>query len=242
MPPILSFVIGIFSQANNHQIKVHDCLIKAAGNVTGIAVNEDGSGADREHYNLKVWGCDVGLSAYLSAATTGASLFRNIECYNNDYAVLLTDSISCTFKNVSGHSSLFDDWLRTGAGQGTLQNCADSDDSINTQGFNDTNTVPNIVPANEYSSLDETNSNFLKIVPVSQLYKAGISVESGFDIQGWPRPKATGEYAIGSHELASGPGIYDLNSEDIQANPKEGIGPLGTQFTNIPVAIDTETT
>ena len=126
--------------------------------------------------NCKLWGHQVSGINYATYNTSDPTKHPIIEncTINNDLAVSIgisnelalpaAERYPLTVKNTVSHSASLGgaDWdvedsTAPGAGYVNVTYCADSDNSL-AYGTNNTN---NIVPANEFWSLDDTNDNFL---------------------------------------------------------------------------------
>ena len=82
----------------------------------------------------------------------------------------------------------------------TLNNCA-VDDTISVN-YTKNNCLENIIAANEFVSLDDTNEDYLKPKSTSQIGISGAVPSVAFeDIDGNPIPDRNGNYPIGCHAL-----------------------------------------
>jgi len=104
----------------------------------------------------------------------------------------------------------------------TFENCTADDGTItsNHPFSTITDCIENITPADEFISLDETDSDYLQLKTTSQLADAGTAptYAGGEDILGNDRPNGSGDYAIGCHEIVT------VNTEGYKAIPKYRVG------------------
>jgi hypothetical protein len=156
-------------------------------------------------YNLK-----VGLSAAPNDIHNGTNLIvENCTIYNCGKGVTLWTSTSTryvTIKNTVSFGNTTNDWYCSGGASyafNQLLNCADTDGSIATCGATYSNRVT-AVTSSEFTSVDPTSANFLKIPTNKRLYGVGLTTgllsANTSSIEGYPRPNVFGVVSIGAHE------------------------------------------
>jgi hypothetical protein len=204
--------IGIFPILGANQIKMYNCLI--ANFTTGIEVSHYNTTLKNIGYieNCSIYNCQIGINLHVGASNT-------------------TSTWHIEFKNIVAAGNSIKDFANTGTGSNaynTVTNCADSDNSIASCGAILSNNIANIIPADEFKSLNYANIDFLKLKetadfignPLSvyvsdvvsinstlsgtgQLYQAGttnISAWNTEDLAGNQRPDSSGKVSIGAYE------------------------------------------
>ncbi len=143
---------------------LHHLFFKGNGSTTrgDVAWGSGTSNLTLTAYDIKMWDMLVGIDLDITtvSAVRRTRYFENITMYNCVNGYYTTDNVWNLFnlKNIVIAGSSGTDWPTQHA-QLTITNCADSDGSLTTG----VNTQSNIVPADEFVSLDDTVNDFLKL-------------------------------------------------------------------------------
>jgi len=166
--------------SNFCQVIIKNCIIQGVGGNWlsfdfGVLLYSNKGSSKNQMYNCKIYNCGcagIGLTGWAHAVESGSTI-ENCTVYNcgnyNSGGPLHYHGIGSwlySMKNISfsnvvscNNNAVYRDWedtipLLSG---NSITNCADSDNSIP---FG-TNNLNNIIPANEFVSLSDTNSRFL---------------------------------------------------------------------------------
>lgn len=205
-------------------------LDKSGGGDTVIDILRD-SDIIKMSY-CKIYNMRNGLRFNINTGSGGFKtqdkIFEDIDIYNCYTGVRISTlfNFKVRMRNIVAGGSENKDWTDDGGNLSdwNLYSCADSDDSMSVIAFNvNNNPQPNIIPADEYISLN-LDSGFLKLkrgiyfpggiyTPGSlRLGQTGVppTLSLTEDIAGESVPGVDGSYSIGSHqqlyEIVSGSG------------------------------------
>jgi len=189
---------------------------------TSIVILFDSNMHDRQthkYWNLKIWDASTGFFlGCIGSASIVIPTVENVSMYDMTLHGVWASDAPLIGKNivVTGNPGLnFKNDNLGFFGFSDLQNCACTDTSLTDEfGIEATNSQEEIVLADEFQSLDDTNQEFLNLKigtstrlgiytsGAPQLGGTGINpVDAGnADIAGMPRPDAAGLYSIGCHE------------------------------------------
>jgi hypothetical protein len=168
-------------------------------------------------WNVKIWNCGYGIYVGPSDHNHTPATVENITVCNNSSSVIqiylrapiVGRNIVCIW---TGSTGTHKDFYITDAGSydvgpTVLRNTAVSDSTITTYVTSAYNCIENIVPANEFISLDDSNANFLKpkstrgiVYGANNIGPNGIAPTLvSFDIVGKTYLDSNGKYPIGAH-------------------------------------------
>jgi len=161
-------------------------------------------------YNCKIWDGNYGL--VFSNLAAGTINTKNVTVYGaTQYSVFSRGTGTRNFTNVvstrNGTSQAYNKSLDDGTVVFNFTNCAADDASITATADSQTNCLENIVPADEFVSLDDTNAEFLFPKSGGNIATGGIDAGYSTDIVGSPIPGPDGLYSIGCHEFQGTPSI-----------------------------------
>jgi len=153
------------------RITARDLLIKGFGTANGTGFRVRGGNRTYANcFNMKIWDIEQGFSGFLTGAIAAAYQNRkfaeNITVYNTGIRNFYFNNVlsnewevrNCVSAVVGGG---FNEWVGMGNGRLRIRihNCADADGSCNGVAVKN-----NIVTADEFKSLIDTNDNFLDII------------------------------------------------------------------------------
>ncbi len=216
-------IIGVGCSGRGNTSTVRDCYIKG---IVGVVFGDYGLTMTRERdglkmSNCKIWGCWRGLNLQQGVSSPGNytnKYIENTDFYANRTGVYLPnigyDNYG-RFKNVVSCGSTYRDWDGLGGGVASIyaENCADSDGTlIPVVG---SNNLFNIVPVDEFKSLDDTNADFLKLND-GEFNVGGISVSERGEAPLKVQFADQTEYSWPDGVLADGGTAPTLTDEDIE--------------------------
>ncbi len=157
---------------------VRNCLFEGSSN---NAFDDDEAfdiGRDRDivyFYNNKIWNMNKGLTIEINTGSAGEKtqdkVFENItiyNCYNGVEFINNSFTYHIRMRNIVSSGCVNQDWLySTGIRtHWALYNCSDSDGTLASLGIPiNENQLLNIVPADNFESLLDTNDKFLFLNP-----------------------------------------------------------------------------
>lgn len=152
------------------------------------------------------------------ASEDNALLWENIDCYGCFQEGIIVGASTggettrpYTFRNVAISNSTTNDWNFQNVNGMTVENCADSDNTLQTG----TNNKNSIVPASEYTSVSSASSDFLNKIIGSitpGVYTPG-SVNLG---QTGKAPFIAGALDIGNNSRPGDDLLYSMGSQEQQ--------------------------
>jgi PKD repeat protein len=229
--------LNIVGGANTevYNLLIQDIIINGNGNSASGAFGfllswqlTEGLGISIVGKNIKIFNYSRGFSAYAVGYQDDVhATFENMTIYNCSEGIV-ANGLKCNYctlrnvvvckSNIGIHA-----YMTPGYNDYIFDHCADNDNTLPPH----TGVIHNIISANEFQSLDDTNSKFLFLKentydfsasPLSvnpgelvqftslqsgngQLYNSGsTSILSISDIVGNARPNSSGKVCIGAHE------------------------------------------
>lgn len=149
---------------------IRNILMDGNGGNNGYGVYVNSVPVQTFVYNCKIWDQDKN-GILLGANTNSTSAYENLTIYNSgkgfDCGNIGYTNFTC--RNITSHGNATNDWVTYGVGTGN--NCATGSGSA--IGFGtESGTVNNIVDS-DFTSVTDTDANFLDIDATSDLYNAG---------------------------------------------------------------------
>lgn len=187
--------------SGNMTIIIRDCLFNSNSNRLRLATRVADDTPIVEIYNCVAWGSPTGGYAF-STAINVSTVIENCIVADSLGRGFDVGSMPVNINNCVAINCGTDCF--NGIGSATGYNNADTDGTCADANWSTgSDNVESITPANEFVSLDDTNSYFLKLKASSILKNAGAATSiAGNDhgIRGNIRPHAYDKYSIGADE------------------------------------------